>query len=493
MERFRRYVCRREPAVLPDYRALYRWSVDARERFWSALWDFAGIIGDRGGVTARHAEHMPGTEWFPGARVNFAENLLRRLDTMPAIISRDERGRSDAITHAALAAKVDRVAAQLARDGLRAGERVAAVLPNRIETVIAMLATAKLGAVWSSCSPDFGSGAIVDRFGQIAPTVLFGCDGYSYNGRWFDTRARLAEVRERIPSIRSTYLLNVGDEVAIRPTAPLDDAVPFADLIRSTAPSVAFTRVPFASPLFVMYSSGTTGAPKCIVHGVGGTLLQHQKEHLLHCDVQSGERLFFYTTTGWMMWNWLVSGLAAGATICLYDGAPFHPEPGVLVRYVEEEDVQHFGVSPGYLSALAKTGYEPLRQHDLGRVRSILSTGSPLAPETHRWAFEHLAPVRLSSITGGTDIMGCFALGVPTLPVFAGEIQAPGLGMAIAFFDDDGAALSRGKGELVCTRSFPSMPIGFLNDPDGTRYRSAYFERFPDVWHHGDYGELTAN
>ena len=506
MERFRRFVCQREPAVLPDYRALYRWSIETRDKFWSALWDFAGIVGDRGNVVARDLDKMPGTRWFPDARINFAENLLRRLDTRPAILYRDERGRSDAITHAALATKVDRVAASLVERGLVAGDRVAAVLPNRIDTVIAMLACAKLGAVWSSCSPDFGASAIVDRFGQIEPTILFGCDGYAYGGRWFDCLPRLAEVKARLPTVKTTILVQVRDEaVPVLPDRGANDAlagaVSFNELLRSSVRATPFARLPFDAPLYVMFSSGTTGAPKCIVHGIGGTLLQHQKEHLLHCDVHGGERLLFFTTTGWMMWNWLVSALASGATVCLYDGSTFHPDMGALLRYVEEEAIHHLGVSPGYLSTMAKHGYDAGAHHDLGSLRSILSTGSPLAAETHRWAYDRVAPVRISSITGGTDIMGCFALGVPTLPVWAGEIQAPGLGMAIDFFDDTGLPLARGhahspveskKGELVCTRSFPSMPIGFWNDPSNARYHAAYFERYPGVWHHGDFGEFTA-
>jgi acetoacetyl-CoA synthetase len=470
-----------------DYASLQRWSVRSPDEFWGALWDFAGIVGERGDVVAQSLDKMPGARWFPDARINFAENLLQRQDGAVALIYRDESGRRDTITFSDLRERVAHVAAHLRELGIGPGDRVAAIVPNRIETVVAMLATAALGGVWSSCSPDFGAAAIVDRFGQVEPKVLLGCDGYSYGGKWFDCAARLAEVAQRLPSVRTTLMIRTnaaGDAAAAK-------ARDFATLLAHPKPAYDFVRLPFSAPLYVMFSSGTTGVPKCIVHGIGGTLLQNRKEHLLHCDLRADQRLLFFTTCGWMMWNWLVAAIATGTTVCLYDGSPFHPDLGVLLRYTDEERVDHLGISPGFLSNLAKNHYVGKDRHDLTQLRSILSTGSPLPAESFQWAYANLAKVRLSSITGGTDIMGCFALGNPTLPVYVGEIQSAGLGMALQFYDDDGAPIAHGKGELVCTRPFPSMPIGFLNDPDGGRYRAAYFERFPGVWHHGDYGEFT--
>ena len=470
-----------------DYASLHAWSVRSPDQFWRALWDDAEIVGDPGDVVVEHLDRMPGARWFPNARLNYAENLLQRRDDAPALIYRDESGHRDSLSFAELATRVASVAAHLRELGIESGDRVAAIVPNRIETVIAMLATTALGAVWSSCSADFGASAIVDRFAQIEPKLLIGCDGYSYGGKWFDCAARFAEVVQRLPSVRNTIVITTNPTYA----GTTQPSRAFETLLDHPTPLREFVRLPFSAPLYIMFSSGTTGVPKCIVHGVGGTLLQHRKEQLLHCDLAAGERLLFFTTCGWMMWNWLVSGLATGATVCLYDGSPFHPDLGVLLRYVDEERVDHFGISPGFLSNLSKNHYAAAQNHRLTGLKSILSTGSPLPAESFQWTYDNLARVRLSSITGGTDIMGCFALGNPTLPVYAGEIQSAGLGMAVAFFDDDGKAISNGKGELVCTRPFPSMPIGFLNDSDGARYRAAYFDRFPGVWHHGDYGEFT--
>lgn len=473
----------------PDYSTLHRWSVDSPDAFWAALWEFAAVIGERGDVAAEQLDRMPGTRWFPQARINFAENLLRRRDPGPALIYRDESGRRESVSFTELAQRVACVASHLQELGVEPGDRVAAIAPNRIETVIAMLATTALGGVFSSCSPDFGASAIIDRFGQIEPKLLIGCDGYHYAGKWFDCMPQLHDVAAALPSVRSTVVIQAG-------TTPVDvGSLPhgraFTSLLDHPKPIPDFVRLPFAAPLYILFSSGTTGMPKCIVHSIGGTLLQHRKEQLLHCDLAPDERLLFFTTCGWMMWNWLISGLATGATVCLYDGSPFFPDPGVLWRYADEERIDHLGISPGFLSNLAKNHYLPTQHHDLTRLRSILSTGSPLSEESFRWAYNNVAQVRLSSITGGTDIIGCFALGNPTLPVYAGEIQSPGLGMALSFYDDASVPLARDKGELVCTRPFPSMPIGFWNDPDGARYRAAYFERFPGVWHHGDYGEFT--
>ena len=472
-----------------DYAALHAWSVASPEIFWRELWDFAEIVGERGNVTVQHLDRMPGADWFPDARINFAENLLRRCDDTTALIYRDESGARETLTFAALRQRVAHVAAHLRDLGIGPGDRVAAIVPNRIETVIAMLATTALGGVWSSCSADFGAAAIIDRLAQVQPKLLIGCDGYHYAGKWFDCATRLIDVARRLPSVHATVMIRTrGTEDGASDALPVRA---FESLLAHSEPCYDFVRMPFSAPLYIMFSSGTTGVPKCIVHGIGGTLLQNRKEHLLHCDLKADERLLFFTTCGWMMWNWLVAALATGTTVCLYDGSPFHPDLPVLLRYAEEERITHLGISPGYLSHLAKNHYAPRLHRRLTPLRSILSTGSPLPAESFQWAYDNLAEVRLSSITGGTDIMGCFALGNPVLEVYAGEIQSPGLGMAVAFFDDTGSTLPRGKGELVCTRPFPSMPIGFLGDADGTRYRAAYFERFPGVWHHGDYGEWT--
>ena len=472
---------------LPDYAALHAWSVTDRPAFWRLLWEFAGVRGTPGAATLVD-DGFPGASWFPDAQLNFTANLLVRDDDTDALIWRDETGRRATLSWRALGAQVRSTATALAGHGVGAGDRVAAIVPNRIETVVLALATAQLGAVWSSCSADFGAQAIIDRFTQLAPVVLIGCGGYTFNGRWFDCLERFAAVRAALPSVRVSVLIDA-------PQRPPDlSGALDATTLASHADSVPSHAFPFATPLYVLFSSGTTGLPKCIVHGAGGTLLKHRSEQLLHGDFRPGERVLFFTTCGWMMWNWLVSALAGGSTVCLYDGAPFAPDPGVLLRYVEEEHVDHFGISPGYLSQLAKLGYSPRTRHDLSRVRSVLSTGSPLAAELFRWHYEHLQPhARLASITGGTDLIGCFALGNPLLPVRAGEIQCAALGMDIAFVDDAGVAVPPGEqGELVCRRSFPSVPLGLLDDADGSRLRAAYFDRYPGIWHHGDYGEFTA-
>ncbi|MGH8482731.1 MAG: acetoacetate--CoA ligase, partial [Nevskiaceae bacterium] len=388
------------------------------------------------------------------------------------------------------------VAAALAADGVVPGDRVAGFLPNTLEPVIAMLATASLGAIWSSCSPDFGLPGVLDRFGQIEPKVLFACDGYSYAGKPVDTRERVARIVQALPELKRLVIVpflngEKGSDEFFSPKNAKNSSDPFLFDDYAAPGELAFAPLPFDHPLYILYSSGTTGVPKCIVHGAGGTLLQHLKELVLHTDVKPGDRLFFYTTCGWMMWNWLVSGLAAGATVVLYDGAPTHPGPEALWQLAERERLTQMGVSPRYLAALEKSGYRPSEHHALPELRTLLSTGSPLAPEQFEFAYRDIkADVQLASISGGTDIISCFALGNPLLPVYRGELQCRGLGMAVDVFDEDGTP-ARGKpGELVCTRPFPSMPLGFWNDPDGVRYRAAYFERFPGVWHHGDYARL---
>ena len=482
---FQRELAAEFGVAIADYATMHRLSVYYRAEFWSRVWDFAHVIGGKGDTILVNPNAMPGARWFPQARLNFAENLLRGPDEKIALIYRDERGRRAELTMGALRGQVFSLAQHLRRSGLGPGDRVAAMAPNCIETVVAMLAATSLGAVWSSCSPDFGTDAVVDRFGQIDPVILIACDGYSYNGRWYDTRDKVKAVRQRLPGLAEVILIQLGED------ASSSDATLFSELTAGAA-RPQFEPRAFSDPLYIMFSSGTTGVPKCIVHSVGGTLLQHLKEHQLHCDFGVGDRVLYFTTCGWMMWNWLVSALASEATVCLYDGSPFYPDPEVILRYLDEEELTAFGTSPGYLSALAKEGIAPMEHFELQALNQVLSTGSPLAPELYEWFYTHFKPqARLSSITGGTDIMGCFALGVPTLPVYCGEIQGPALGMAVEFWDENGLPLETGKGELVCTRAFPSMPSGFWNDPDGAKYHDAYFDVYPNVWHHGDFGEFT--
>ena len=485
----------------PDYDVLWRWSVEQPEQFWPAVWRFCAIRATQDPERVLDApSRMPGARWFAGARLNFAENLLRTPPEQPALVALDERGRRRELNGAALRERVRAVAAALKADGVGPGDRVAGFLPNTLEPVIAMLATASLGATWSSCSPDFGLQGVLDRFGQIAPKVLFACDGYTYNGKAVDTRERVAQIRASLPELRRLVVvpfledtpdltpLKMGSGPFIPENGP--DPILFGEYRGEGA--LKFAQMPFDHPLYILYSSGTTGKPKCIVHGAGGTLLQHLKELVLHTDVRPGDRLFYYTTCGWMMWNWLVSGLAAGATVVLYDGAPLYPGPEALWDLAARERLTQMGVSPKYLSALEKTGFRALETQPLPALRTLLSTGSPLAPEQYDYVYRELkADVQLASISGGTDIISCFALGNPLLPVYRGELQCRGLGMAVDVLDDDGQPARGAPGELVCTRPFPSMPVGFWNDPDGARYRAAYFERFPNTWHHGDYAQLT--
>jgi acetoacetyl-CoA synthetase len=483
------------PAPLADpvrgWSALWQWSVDERAAFWSALFEFAEVRALRaGGAVLEHGERMPGAHWFAGTELNFAENLLARRDAHPALVFLNERGERRELSYLELHARVARLAGGLAAAGVGPGDVVAGFLPNLPEAVIAMLATASRGGVWTSCSPDFGINGVLDRFGQVRPKVLFTADGYCYAGKSLDSLAPIAGVLRKLGGVERVVVvpyLSATPDLARVPGATL-----LADFERD-AP-LEFVRRPFEAPLYIMYSSGTTGVPKCIVHGIGGTLLQHRKEHLLHVDLKADDRLFYFTTCGWMMWNWLVSGLATGCSVVLYEGSPFHPGAETLWQLAERERITVFGTSPKYLAALEKGGYRPSGQHALDSLRLILSTGSPLAAEQYDFVGQAIKrDVQLASISGGTDILSCFCLGNPWLPVYRGEIQGRGLGMAVEVWSEDGRPLRGERGELVCTRAFPSMPLGFWNDPDGTRYHAAYFERFPGVWHHGDYALLTAH
>ena len=480
--------------ALPDYSALYRWSVEYPEAFWRELWAYAGVVGEPGARTLIDAERMPGARFFPDARLNYAENLLagraRRRDD-DALVFWGENKVKRRVSNAELLAQVSRVAQALSAAGVGRGDRVAGYLPNMPETIIAMVATASLGAIWSSASPDFGVQGVVDRFGQIEPKVLFTVDGYWYNGKPQPILERVGEILKQLPGVRhavvAPYLGQKQAALADRRAATWDEFIaPYAE-----AP-IAFERLAFDHPLFILYSSGTTGVPKCIVHGAGGTLLQHVKEHRLHSDVKPGDRLFYFTTCGWMMWNWLASGLASEATLLLYDGSPFVDDGRILWDFADAEAMTQFGTSAKYIDALKKTGLVPRERYNLSSLRALLSTGSPLAPEGFDYVYERVkSDICLSSISGGTDIISCFALGCPTLPVWRGELQCRGLALRVDVFDEDRKSIRGKKGELVCTAPFPSMPIGFWSDPDGAKYRAAYFERFPGVWCHGDWVEIT--
>ncbi len=490
--RFIQLVNEREGTRLGDYPSLYRWSVDEREKFWAAVWSFCGIIGDLGdGPVLERGDEMPGARFFPTARLNFAENLLRRRDDALAVAFWGEDQVRRSLSFAELYDRVSVLAQALRDAGVGPGDRVAGYLPNLPEAVTGMLATSSLGAIWSSCSPDFGVRGVVDRFGQIEPKVLLSVDGYFYDGKRFDLTERLGPILEQIPSIRRLVIVPYAGEGA--PDLGDPRVVSLAEFVVDYSPgTIEFERRPFNHPLYILYSSGTTGVPKCIVHGAGGTLIQHMKEHRLHTDLEPGERLFYFTTCGWMMWNWMVTGLASGATLLLYDGSPFYPDGNVLFDLADELGMNVFGTSAKYIDAVKKAGLEPIRTHDLSTVRAILSTGSPLAPESFDFVYRSIKEdVCLSSIAGGTDLISCFVLGCPVLPVWRGEIQARGLGLAVEVFDESGRPVRGEKGELVCTKAFPSMPVGFWNDPGDEKYRAAYFETYPDIWHHGDYVELT--
>jgi len=490
---------------LHDMPALYTWSIEHPEEFWAAMWSFSGIVANSAGweqVCVGLDRMAPpdkdlGPRWFTGTRLNFAENLLRHCRDedarqRDALVFWNEQGRQRALSFAELQAQVAQVAAALRAMGIGAGDRVAGYLPNLPETVIAMLAAASLGAIWSSCSPDFGTAGVLDRFGQIQPRILFCAAGYIYNGKQIDCLPVVSDIVDKIPEIERVvvvpYTGDASDLGSIRNATAWDEFVaPHAG-----ATSIEFVQLPFDHPLYIMYSSGTTGLPKCMVHSAGGTLIQHLKELMLHSDLKPADRIFYYTTCGWMMWNWLVSSLAVGAAVVLYDGSPVAPRPGILWEMAEAEQLTHFGTSAKYLSLIEKEGVRPGTQHNLACLRAILSTGSPLSPESFDYVYREIrADLQLASISGGTDIISCFALGDPTGPVRRGELQTRGLGMAVEILDDNGRPIVGRAGELCCSKPFPSMPASFWNDTDGAKYRAAYFEHYEGVWRHGDWAELT--
>ena len=487
---FARRAAERAGRALPDYDALWEWSVEDREGFWQAMWEYGEIVASRPADEVLVDDRMPGARWFVGARLNFAENLLRYRDDRPALVSRDERGRRRVVTYAELADATARMAAWLRSVGVGPGDRVAGFVPNVPEPVVAMLAATSIGAIWSSCSPDFGIRGVVDRFGQIEPRVLFTADGYSYAGKTHDSLGRIADILPELPSIEHVVVFpNADEEPDLGPIG--DRAVAWADCVARPA-ELSFEPLPFDHPVYILYSSGTTGVPKCIVHGAGGTLLQHLKEQRLHLDLRREDRIFYFTTCGWMMWNWLVSTLGTGSSAVLYDGSPFHPDPEGLWRMAGEERLSHFGTSAKYLAAIEKEGLEPGSIADLGALRTLMSTGSPLSVEGFHYVYRAIKQdLNLASISGGTDLIACFVCGNPTLPVYAPEVQCRALGMAVAAFDEAGAPVVGRKGELVCTKAFPSMPVRFWNDPGDEKYRAAYFDFYPGIWRHGDYVELT--
>jgi acetoacetyl-CoA synthetase len=514
LTRFIEHVQQRNPAgsaAVADFASLYRWSVERPDSFWPEVWRFCGVLAeertgrdpwDRVVVGLdRMAPPDPelGPRWFLGARLNFAENLLRYDDRHPALVFWNERGRQRELSYAEVNAEVQRVAAALEREGIVAGDRIAGFLPNLPEAVIAMLGATSRGAIWSSCSPDFGANGVLDRFGQIQPKVLFCADGYRYAGKEIDSLSRVREVRDRIPGIQRVvvipYMTDRPEIGSIRDAVFWQEWITTDVLPRSPAAPLSRVEAPqrfaFDHPVYILYSSGTTGLPKCMVHGAGGTLLQHLKELVLHTDLRRDDRIFYFTTCGWMMWNWLVSSLAVGATVILYDGAPL-ASPSQLWDMAQQERITVFGTSAKYLALSEKEGLRPARTHDLAPLRAVLSTGSPLAGHSYDYVYREIkSDLHLASISGGTDIVSCFALGNPTAPVWRGELQTRGLGMSVQVYDEAGQPIRDREGELVCTRPFPSMPVGFWGDPDGSKYRAAYFEHYPGVWRHGDWARLT--
>jgi len=500
MIRFQEQVNSLHGLSIDSYRELHDWSINHRAEFWSQVWDFCGVTGFKTDNIIEQGDSMLESQFFPEAKLNFAENLLTNpevSDKDDALVFWGEDRVRRRISWKQLRQSVSQMVQALRASGICEGDRVAAYMPNTPETIMAMLAVSAVGAIWSSCSPDFGVQGVIDRFGQIQPKILIAADGYFYSGKEIDNLAKIAEIAGKLPSLERVVISpflrrNIGKAPSL---GGISEAILFEDYLdKYTAQTIEYTQLPFNHPLCILYSSGTTGAPKCIVHSAGGTLLQHLKEHQLHSDVKLGDRVFYFTTCTWMMWNWLVSGLASGATLLLFDGSPFYPNANVLFDFAEQEAMTHFGTSAKYIDALKNAKINTTQSHDLSSVRVMCSTGSPLVVESFDYVYESIKKdIYLASISGGTDIISCFVLGDPSSSIYRGEIACKGLGMAMDVLDDDGNSITQQKGELVCTKSFPSMPIYFWNDPENQKYKAAYFERYEGIWAQGDFAEITSN
>lgn len=486
---------RNNGTTITDYETLYQWSINEPERFWESVWDFCGVIGNRGERTLINAGNMPGAQFFPEATLNLAENLLRRRDEGDALVFWAEHQTRQRLSRQALYDAVARLVPAFIEQGVKPGDRIAAMLPNTPDAIIAMLATAAIGAVWSSCSPDFGEQAVLERFGQIEPKLLIAGDGYVYNGKYINILPKLKTISGGLHSLQKVIIVSRLTEIT-KPEQSINtikQAVLYEDFIAGYRPAaIDFAVLPFNHPVYILFSSGTTGIPKCIVHTAGGTLLQHLKEHQLHCDIKPGDRVFYFTTCAWMMWNWLVSCLASEATVLLYDGSPLYPDADILFDYADAENMTHFGTSAKYIDTLKQKAIHPKHKHRLDSLRFMASTGSPLVAESFDFVYDKIKKnIYLASISGGTDIVSCFVLGNPIGPVWRGEIPCRGLGMAVAVWNDNGDPVTKEKGELVCTKPFPSMPAGFWNDAEDKKYHAAYFDTRPGIWTHGDFAEIT--